>query len=412
MGAHITYLSDAALHRKFGRRFQDRDNPTFSFDADFQVESYLRHQGISFVERFDANSYLYLTRAMDYFDLAADYDGVLANACKDTPTRFCVISFTSDWLFPTSESRAIVHALNAGGARVSFAEIVTDKGHDAFLLDEPELFAIVRGFLEGAARARGLAAGAAMMMLSRLKRDLTMAEAARTPGGARVDLLVVADMVEHGAKVLDVGCGDGELLRLLAETRNVDGRGIELSREGVNEGVAKGLAVIQGDADTDLSDYPNDAFDYVILSQTLQATRQPRVVLEHMLRIGRRAIVSFPNFGHWRIRLQILFGRAHAAHRQPALCLVGFAQHPLLHHQGLPRAVRWWSAPRWNARSRSTPGARRSGQGAVVVLESVRRAGGVPAEPQGNAPRASQLKSKQPQKRTPRRLAPLGVHQA
>ena len=156
MGAHITYLSDAALHRKFGRKFQDRDNPTFSFDADFQVESYLRHQGITFVERFDANSYLYLTRAMDYFDIAADYDGVLANAFKDTPTRFCVVSFTSDWLFPTSDSRAIVHALNAGGARVSFAEIVTDKGHDAFLLEEPELFEIVRGFLEGAARARGL----------------------------------------------------------------------------------------------------------------------------------------------------------------------------------------------------------------------------------------------------------------
>ena len=156
MGAHITYLSDAALHRKFGRRFQDRANPTFSFDADFEVESYLRHQGISFVERFDANSYLYLTRAMDYFDLGADYDGVLANAFKNTPTRFCVVSFTSDWLFPTSESREIVHALNASSARVSFAEIVTDKGHDAFLLDEPELFAIVRGFLDGAGKARGL----------------------------------------------------------------------------------------------------------------------------------------------------------------------------------------------------------------------------------------------------------------
>jgi homoserine O-acetyltransferase/O-succinyltransferase len=159
MGAHITYLSDVALHRKFGRRFQDRANPTFSFDADFQVESYLRHQGISFVERFDANSYLYLTRAMDYFDLAADCDGVLAKAFKGTETRFCVVSFTSDWLFPTSDSRAIVHALNAASARVSFAEIVTDKGHDAFLLDEPELFAIVRGFLDGAGRVRGLPPG-------------------------------------------------------------------------------------------------------------------------------------------------------------------------------------------------------------------------------------------------------------
>jgi methionine biosynthesis protein MetW len=145
-------------------------------------------------------------------------------------------------------------------------------------------------------------------MLKRLRRDLTMAEVPRTPGGARVDLLVVAEMVERGAKVLDVGCGDGELLRLLSETRAVDGRGIELSREGVNEGVAKGLAVIQGDADTDLVNYPDDAFDYVILSQTLQATRRPRVVIEHMLRIGRHAVVSFPNFGPWRIRLQLLFG--------------------------------------------------------------------------------------------------------
>jgi homoserine O-acetyltransferase len=158
MAAHITYMSDAALHRKFGRRLQDRETPTFSFDADFEVESYLRHQGSSFVERFDANSYLYLTRAMDYFDLAADYNGVLAEAFRGTRTRFCVVSFTSDWLFPTSESRSLVHALNAGGARVSFAEIDTDKGHDAFLLDVPEYWDITRGFLESAAAARGLKA--------------------------------------------------------------------------------------------------------------------------------------------------------------------------------------------------------------------------------------------------------------
>jgi homoserine O-acetyltransferase/O-succinyltransferase len=156
MAGHITYLSDAALHRKFGRRLQDRETPTFSFDADFEVESYLRHQGSSFVERFDANSYLYLTRAMDYFDIAADHGGKLAQAFRGTSTRFCVVSFTSDWLFPTAESRAIVQALNAGAARVSFAEIETDKGHDAFLLDEPEFSAIVRAFLESCGTARGL----------------------------------------------------------------------------------------------------------------------------------------------------------------------------------------------------------------------------------------------------------------
>ena len=156
MAAHITYLSDAALHRKFGRRLQDREVPTFSFDADFEVESYLRHQGSSFVERFDANSYLYLTRVMDYFDIAADHDGVLAEAWRGTRTRFCVVSFTSDWLFPTSEARAVVHALNAGSARVSFAEIETDRGHDAFLLDVPEFIEISRAFLESAASAHGL----------------------------------------------------------------------------------------------------------------------------------------------------------------------------------------------------------------------------------------------------------------
>jgi len=126
-------------------------------------------------------------------------------------------------------------------------------------------------------------------------------------GHYRGDHLLVAEMVERGSKVLDVGCGEGDLLQLL-ETRGIDGRGIELSREGVNRCVAKGLAVVQGDADTDLINYPDDAFDYVILSQTLQATRQPRVVLENLLRIGRRAIVSFPNFGFWKMRLQLLVG--------------------------------------------------------------------------------------------------------
>lgn len=157
MAAHITYLSEAALHRKFGRALQDRDRITYGFEADFQVENYLRHQGIMFVDRFDANSYLYITRAMDYFDLAAEHGGSLSRAFHNSKTRFCVLSFTSDWLFPTAESRAIVHALNAAAANVSFVEIESDKGHDAFLLDEPEMFKTLTGFLGGAAEHRGLA---------------------------------------------------------------------------------------------------------------------------------------------------------------------------------------------------------------------------------------------------------------
>jgi methionine biosynthesis protein MetW len=125
-------------------------------------------------------------------------------------------------------------------------------------------------------------------------------------GPRRFDLAVVVDIVEPRSRVLDVGCGDGLLLQMLARQKQVDGRGVELSQRGVNDCVAKGLSVIQGDADTDLADYPEDSFDYVILSQTLQTTQRPRVVLDQMLRIGRRAIVSFPNFGHWRVRAQLL----------------------------------------------------------------------------------------------------------
>ena len=156
MAAHITYLSEPALHRKFGRELQ-RDGLSWGFDADFQVESYLRHQGASFVDRFDANSYLYITRAMDYFDLAAGRDGALADVFRPArKVRFCVFSFTSDWLYPTVESRAIVRALNAAGARVSFVEIESDKGHDAFLLEEPVLRAALGGFMDSAAQAAGL----------------------------------------------------------------------------------------------------------------------------------------------------------------------------------------------------------------------------------------------------------------
>ncbi|WP_428969257.1 homoserine O-acetyltransferase MetX [Sphingomonas sp. Xoc002] len=152
MAAHITYLSEAGLTEKFGRRLQARpDRPdgakSFGFDADFQVESYLRHQGLSFVDRFDANSYLYITRALDYFDLAEEHGGLLANAFRGTATRFCIVSFDTDWLYPTSESRSVVQALNAAGAAASFVELSSPYGHDAFLLEAPEMNRVIDGFL-------------------------------------------------------------------------------------------------------------------------------------------------------------------------------------------------------------------------------------------------------------------------
>lgn len=160
MAAHITYMSEAALTQKFGRRLQDRENVTFGFEADFQIESYLRYQGTSFVDRFDANSYLYVTRAMDYFDLAATHgNGKLADAFKETDVRFCVVSFSSDWHYMPEDSRNIVRGLTGAGANVSYVDIVTDKGHDAFLLDEPDFSRVLDGFLNGAAFKRGLSGG-------------------------------------------------------------------------------------------------------------------------------------------------------------------------------------------------------------------------------------------------------------
>jgi homoserine O-acetyltransferase len=155
MTAHITYVSEAALTRKFGRKLQDAATLSELGDR-FEVESYLQYQGSSFVRRFDANSYLTITRAMDLFDLAAPYDGVLWRAFAGTQTRFLLVSFTSDWLFPTAQSRAIARALNHVAANVSFVEITSDKGHDAFLLDEPDFHRTMRGFLAGCAERAGL----------------------------------------------------------------------------------------------------------------------------------------------------------------------------------------------------------------------------------------------------------------
>jgi len=310
MAAHITYLSEQALTRKFGRRLQaPASGGTTLFGDMFEVESYLRHQGSTFVDRFDANSYLTITRAMDYFDLAADHDGDLAAAFRGIATRFCIASFDSDWLFPTARSRAIARALNRAGVNVSFVEIGSDKGHDAFLLDEPDFHRALSGFLSGCSEHAGL--GPHLPASGRLdtpaaeRLNATSPERPNAPK-MRFDLRLMSEMIDPGSRVLDIGSGDGTLIEYLFRTRGCDARGIEIDMAEVTRAVAHGLPVMHGDADSDLAHYPDALFDYVVLSRTLQAVERPQEVLRQMLRIGTRALVSFPNFGHWQVRWQLV----------------------------------------------------------------------------------------------------------
>ena len=307
MAAHITYLSEASLTEKFGRRLQNRDEKTFGFDADFQVESYLRHQGASFKDRFDANSYLYLTRAMSYFDLAEEQGGRLADAFTGTKARFCVVSFDSDWLYPTELSRTLAHALNAAGAPVSFVELSAPFGHDRFLLDVPALDRVVAGFLE---RGRAI---------------------------LRPDLALIAAHVAPGTRVLDVGCGDGALLEAL-RAKGCDARGMEIDPANVAACVAKGLSVIQGDADADLAFYPDRRFDYAILVGNAaddDAARQGagRTAADRPARRGQ--LSQFRPLAGADVAAD---GRTHAGDAAAAGRLVRNAQHPPPDHRRFPRS--------------------------------------------------------------------------
>jgi homoserine O-acetyltransferase len=287
MMAHITYLSEEAMSEKFGRRLQGDEpaGPRMGLGVDFQVESYLNHQGQSFLDRFDALSYLYLTRVMDYFDPFADPRAVKQIA--EGGTRFLVLSFDSDWRFDTSHSRRIVRVLEHQDVPVSFREIRSPWGHDSFLLDVPGYHESVSAFLDrGTARAHD-------------------ADGSRTLAD-RPDLGIVAGLVPDGSRVLDLGCGDGELLEYLAEARGCSGTGVEIDHEAVLATIRRGVPVIEVDIDEQLGEFADASYDVVVMSLTLQATRRPADVLREISRIGGRCIVSVPNFGLWRHRVGLL----------------------------------------------------------------------------------------------------------
>ncbi len=300
MVGHITYMSDTSMREKFGRRLRDKDAFGFDFSVDFEVESYLRYRGSQFVNRFDANSYLYITKAMDYFDLSAGHSSLSA-AFEKTKTRFLVLSFTSDWLYPTYQSLETVSALRSRQLDVAFCELTSSYGHDAFLLETNEQSEIVAGFLGSVYRD----------MASSNRPSRPQEASTKAAISARPDYAMIAELVESGSKVLDLGCGEGELLAWLREYKDIDGRGVEIDPHKVSRAIARGVSAYQSDIDLGLADYPDGSFDFVILSQTLQETRYPLQVLKEMLRVGRHGIVAFPNFGHWSTRLAHLFsGRA------------------------------------------------------------------------------------------------------
>jgi len=294
MIGHITYLSEESMHRKFGRTLRNATDYQYDFESEFSVETYLDHQGQRFVERFDANSYLYITKAIDYFDLTTTY-GSLEKAFATVKARFLIASFSSDWLFPPTQSNQMVQALLANNKDVSYCNIESPYGHDAFLLEEQTLGSIISGFLDSSFRFS--------------KRTSTVAGEVQVTAdqinGSKHEYPAILEMIRPNSKVLDLGCGNGTLLQLLVERLGVSCKGIEIRQDRVVDSIRRGVAVIQHDLDSGLPNFPADSFDYVILSQTLPEVREPELVLKEMLRIGREAIVSFPNFAALSARVHL-----------------------------------------------------------------------------------------------------------
>lgn len=303
MIGHITYLSEESMRQKFGRNLQAADKYSYDFDSEFSVETYLDYQGQTFIERFDANCYLYITKAMDYFDLVREY-GTLNQAFANTTCRFLVVSFTSDWLFTVEQSEEIVNALSADGKDVSFCNINSPYGHDAFLLEPITLGAILKGFIDSNYRKFAQSPQQPDTQQPTAVKKLKRHEQATR---SRVDYELIDSLIEPNSRVLDIGCGDGELLSKLITDKHVTGEGIELDQDLVVHSIRRGLSVIHRDIERGLDQYPTDSFDYAILSQTLQTVKDPENVFRELLRVANKVIISFPNFAHYRCRLQLLF---------------------------------------------------------------------------------------------------------
>lgn len=289
MIGHITYLSSENMKRKFGREKKEIQDPLPRFTTPFQVESYLDHQGEKFVSRFDANSYLHITEAMDVFDLTENIsDPADAFRNVNPGTRFLVVALSSDWLFPPQQSLELARALVRANKKVSYCLLRSPYGHDAFLVEIDHLAEVVNSFLKS-------------------PDNPTADKASKSFGAfpAAADFFLIMERVTPRARVLDLGCGDGRLLCEFFAHKNIFGLGMDIDLENIITVIRKGLDVFQCDLDAGLSVIPDKIYDYAVLSQTLQVVRKPRELLNEMLRVARIGIVSFPNFGNWRHRLRL-----------------------------------------------------------------------------------------------------------
>lgn len=317
MLAHITYLSEQSMGKKFGRALRFTSEYRYDFTSEFSVETYLDYQGEQFVNRFDANSYLYITKAINYFDLAAPY-GSLDNALARVQAKTMVLSYSSDWLYPPYQSQWVVDSLAKQGKDVTYCNIHSDYGHDAFLLEVDVMKKLIGGYLEHVVHPIGKTPRRQVDVDSEADLGPPPTAATSIYDGHRVDYEMIVDLVDQGSKVLDIGCGDGELLDQLIHVKGVHGTGIELSQGNIVSCVRRGISVIQADIDKGLAWLPENVYDYVILSMTLQVIKKPDYVLQEMLRVGKKCIVSFPNFGFWKVRAKsLLQGRAPVTRNLP-----------------------------------------------------------------------------------------------
>ncbi len=317
MIGHITYLSDDVMNEKFGRQLREAvvgSATGYHYSTqgvEFQIESYLRYQGDKFSEYFDANTYLLITRALDYFDPARAFGGDLTAALAQAACKFLMVSFSTDWRFSPSRSREMVKALVANRHDVSYAEIDAPHGHDAFLLDDARYVGVVRAYFEriGAELKAGLGLPVA--------QNAPVSTPAAPPVSAFDALKPLARLVPEKSRVLDLGCGDGDLLAQLQTQRACTGYGIEINDAHVLACVQRGVNVIQFNLDEGLALFGDQSFDVVLQIDTLQHLRNTETMLRETARVGRIGIVAFPNFGHWPNRLSVLLGRMPVTKRLP-----------------------------------------------------------------------------------------------